>query len=109
MQCDHGRVFSFFLSDTLRHVPAGQPPRMVRAVCTVPTLCHATHFGLLCSLCAVLNTSVLCFVVCQAEVVAGKGQEPVETQMGRMVRIGKGGPDQTKIQWLLHVRPGKDW
>ena len=76
MQCDHGQVFSFFLSDTLRHVPAGQPPRMVRAVCTVPTLCHATHFGLLCSLCAVLTTCVLnmsVFYVCLSVCRAGGG------------------------------------
>ena len=91
MQCDHGQVFSFFLSDTLRHVPAGQPPRMVRAVCTVPTLCHATHFGLLCSLCAVLTTCVLSVCVCLCvgpEVVDGKGQRPAETQIGGMVMYG---------------------
>ena len=55
---------------------------------TVLTLVYCTHSGPLCSLCAVLNTSVLCFVVCQAEVVAGKGQEPVETQNGGMVMYG---------------------
>ena len=79
------------------HVPPCLPLRMVRAVptvlcCvtlpTVLTLVYCTHSGPLCSLCAVLNTSVLCFVVCQAEVVAGKGQEPVETQNGGMVMYG---------------------
>ena len=73
-------------------VPPCLPPRMVRAV---PTLCHpahATHFGLLCSLCAVLNTCVLYVCVCLCvgpEVVDGKGQEPVETQNGGMVMYGK--------------------
>ena len=70
------------------------------------TLVRSIH-SVLCSITAVCRMCVLLCV--RPEVVAGKGQEPVETQMGRMVRIGKGGPDQTKIQWLLHVRPGKDW
>ena len=61
---------------------------------------------------AVLNTSVLSVCVCVCvgpEVVAGKGRRPVETQKAGMVRIGKGGPDQTKIQWVLHVLCGNDW
>ena len=59
--------------------------------CAVPTLCHATHIGPLCSLCAVLNTSVLYVCVCLCvgpEVVDGKGQRPVETQNGGMVIDG---------------------
>ena len=76
------------------------------------TLVYSIH-SVLCSSCAVFNHCCVfhaCVLLCvRPEVVAGKGQEPVETQMGRMVRIGKGAPDQTKIQWLLHVRPGKDW
>ena len=59
--------------------------------CAVPTLCHATHFGPLCSLCAVLNTSVLYVCVCLCvgpEVVDGKGQEPAETHDGGMVTYG---------------------
>ena len=74
---------------------------MVRAVPTVlccavlccAVLCHpahATHFDRVCPCLAVLNTCVfyVCLSVCQAEVVAGKGQEPVETQNGGMVMYG---------------------
>ena len=62
--------------------------------CAVPTLCHATHFGLLCSLCAVfmlysIPVCSMCVSVCVGpEVVAGKGRRPVETQNGGMVMYG---------------------
>ena len=55
------------------------------------TLVYCTHSGLLCSFCAVLNMSVFNVCVClcvRPEVVAGKGQEPVETQIGGMVIDG---------------------
>ena len=98
MQCDHGQVFSFFLSDTLRHVPAGLPPRMVRAVPTVLCCANAVpRYSLwstvftLCCVPTVFNTSVFHVCVCLCvgpEVVAGKGQRPVETQNGHMVTHG---------------------
>ena len=61
-----------------------------------------TPYGPCCAYCATLPTVLtliqcapvrlcsiaVCFVVCQAEVVAGKGQEPVETQIGDMVTHG---------------------
>jgi hypothetical protein len=97
MQCDHGQVFLFFLSNA--DDPCGVCRRAYHPVwfvlcllcCAVPTLYHCTHFGPLCSLCAVLNTCVLYVCVCLCvgpEVVDGKGRRPVETQNGGMVMYG---------------------
>ena len=58
---------------------------------TVLTLVYCTHSGPLCSFCAVLNMSVFYVCVCLCvgpEVVAGKGQRPVETHDGGMVMYG---------------------
>ena len=97
MHSDHGQIFFFFFlhADGVWTCAAVlTTPYGSCCANAVPTLCHpahATHFGLLCSLCAVLNTSVLyvCVCVCVGpEVVAGKGQRPVETQNGGMVMYG---------------------
>ena len=71
---------------------ADLPPRMARAVPTVLCLRCATLLTLVCCVHSVLCSITVCSMcVClcvRPEVVAGKGQEPVETQIGGMVIDG---------------------
>ena len=77
------RYFYFsFGMPTTRVACAAVPATPYGSCCAYrAVLCHATHFDIVCPCLAVLNTSVLSVCVCVCvgpEVVAGKGQRPVE-------------------------------